>query len=328
MPIPKSGYENKVFYVWFDAPMAYIAMTQDWAEQMAHDQNAWQRWWLDEQDETCYVQFMAKDNLPFHSIMWPAMLLGTEQPWKTVDILKGFHWLTYESGKFSTSQNRGIFSDTALKLFPADYWRYYLLANIPESQDSDFKLQDFMNTVNKDLVGTLGNFVNRVAALVNKYFEGKVPPYESNNDYVKKLQTQCKPLLQAIHEDYTQLNFRALMRRIRELWVLGNEFITEAAPWSLVKQDQTAAANVLAACLHLIRIYSYISYPIIPAAAQKIFSYLALTDEQLARYPSSGLLNFACLPTGKPLAEVGLIFEKISDEQAQAVLQQFATEKA
>jgi methionyl-tRNA synthetase len=262
IPIPKKGFEDKVFYVWFDAPMAYIAITKDWAKEVKHDVDAWQEWWLGDTSETCYVQFMAKDNLPFHSIMWPAMLLGANPKWKTVDILKGFHWLTYEGGKFSTSLNRGIFSDTALDLFPADYWRYYLLANIPETSDSDFKLPDFIATINKDLVGILGNFINRVAALVKKYFNNSVPTYNANNDFIKMLKPRCDTLVKAIKDDYYAVNMRAIMRHVRELWALGNEFITEAAPWTLVKQDAAAAANVLAACLHLIRLYSFICFPI------------------------------------------------------------------
>lgn len=324
VPIPKPGYENKVFYVWFDAPMAYISITQDWATTVKKEKEAWRKWWIDDIENTCYVQFMAKDNLPFHSIIWPAMLLGTNTTWKTVDILKGFHWLTYEGGKFSTSLNRGIFSDTALELFGADYWRYFLLANIPESSDSDFKLPDFFGTINKDLVGTLGNFINRVAALINKYFASSVPPYESNNVYIQQLQPQCERLVHDIQKDLYDLNFRAAMRHMRELWTLGNEFITEAAPWSLIKNDEKNAANVLAACLHLIRIYSYLAYPIMPSSSVKMFAYLAIPNEKLEILPKH-LVDFTCLTQGTTLQSIGLLFEKISPETEAALLERFST---
>ena len=325
VPIPKAGFEEKVFYVWFDAPMAYISITKDWAKAVNKNADAWKDWWINQTDKVKYVQFMAKDNLPFHSIMWPAMLLGTDTPWHTVDVLKGFHWLTYEGGKFSTSLQRGIFSDVALKLFSGDYWRYYLLANIPESQDSDFRLSDFVATINKDLVGTLGNFVNRVSALVTKYFNNTVPNYSPDNEYIKLLQPQCEKLIAEITTDYAELNFRSLMRKIRELWCLGNEFITEAAPWTVIKTDEAKAAEILAACLHMIRIYSYISFPIIPVSAEKIFSMLALENQNLSAFNYKNLADFQCLKPGAPLEPIGLLFEKVSPEKQEDLLKQFAT---
>lgn len=315
VPILKKGYENKVFYVWFDAPMAYIAMTKDWANDVVKSPDAWKKWWKEDLDETTYAQFMAKDNLPFHGIMWPAMMLGTgDKSWKTVDLLKGFHWLTYEGGKFSTSLQRGIFSDTALELFPADYWRYSLLANIPESHDSDFRLNDFVSTVNKDLVGTLGNFVNRVAVLINKYFDNCVPNYKSDDDFLEPLQEKCKHLVRAITKDYFELNFRSFMRGIRELWCLGNEFITENQPWKVVKEDSPRAGSILAACLHLIRLYAIISFPIIPASAEKMFAYLDLQNQSLSQLSFKEAVDFSCMQSGKKLGEIGLLFEKITPE--------------
>jgi methionyl-tRNA synthetase len=323
IPIPKKGFEDKVFYVWFDAPMAYIAITKDWAREIKKNCDAWKEWWLGNHGEVCYVQFMAKDNLPFHSIMWPAMLLGADTNWKTVDILKGFHWLTYEGGKFSTSLNRGIFSDTALELFPADYWRYYLLATIPETSDSDFKLPDFIATVNKDLVGILGNFINRVSTLIAKYFDNKVPPYSLDNQYIKLLTPKCVSLVLSIKEDYYAVNIRSVMRSIRELWALGNEFITEAAPWTLIKTDKVATGNVLAACLHLIRVYSCVSYPIIPSSAEKMFSYINSSNENLEKIKIDDSANFSLLKPGVLLKDIGLLFEKISDVKEKELLQQF-----
>ncbi len=315
--IPKKDYDKKVFYVWFDAPMAYIAITQDWARDIAKNDDEWKKWWCKDLDNTRYVQFMAKDNLPFHGVMWPAMLLGADaDKWKTVDCLKGFHWLTYEGGKFSTSLKRGIFSDVAIEIFPADYWRYYLLANIPETNDSDFRLEDFVNTVNKDLVGVLGNFVNRVCALVNKYFDGQVPDYDVENEYVLMLKNHCLPLAENIQEDYFNPNFRSLMRNLRELWCFGNEFITIIEPWKLVKSDMKAAGNALAACLHLIRLYSIASYPVIPASAIKMLNHLPLPEHSSkAKFKLVESVKFDYLKPGGRLGCVELLFEKIMPEK-------------
>ena len=137
--VPRPGFENKVFYVWFDAPIEYIGATREWADTMGGD---WKRWWrLDAgADDVRYVQFMGKDNVAFHSVNFPATLLGSREPWKTVDVLKSFNWLNWYGGKFSTSQGRGVFMDQALELLPADAWRWYLLANSPEGSDTGVHL--------------------------------------------------------------------------------------------------------------------------------------------------------------------------------------------
>jgi methionyl-tRNA synthetase len=161
---PELAAEGKVFYVWFDAPIEYIGATKEWSDQDT-DNRDWKSWWYDAdsgENPVRYTQFMAKDNVPFHTVMFPATELGVREPWKKVDYVKAFNWLTYYGGKFSTSQKRGVFTDHALEILPADYWRYFLIANAPESDDSSFTWEHFTATVNKDLADTLGNFVNRV----------------------------------------------------------------------------------------------------------------------------------------------------------------------
>lgn len=340
VPIPKKGYEHKVFYVWFDAPMAYVSITQDWAREVKKSPEDWKRWWLNSSEgqdqDTHYVQFMAKDNVAFHSIIWPAALLGAGlnsglnngKSWKMVDVLKSFHWLTYENGKFSTSQKRGIFSDVALTLFKADCWRYYLMANIPESHDSDFKFPDFVGVINKDLVGTLGNFVNRVAALVKKYFDNKVPDYKNlENKYLDELNPLSMGLVREINQDYFDLNFRSALRKIRELWCLGNEFISRSEPWKVAKTNLPEAGEILAACLNLMRVMAIVSFPVIPETSEKIFEYLGLDKKDLAKLNSedlgeqAGILNL--LKPGQDLSDIGLLFEKISPEQEAELVERF-----
>ena len=158
--VPVPGFENKVFYVWFDAPIAYIAATQEWAERDPARRD-WQDWWW-QADDVRYIQFLGKDNVPFHAVSFPATLIGSGEPWKTVDVIKGFHWLNYEGGKFSTSRRRGIFTDAALEELPADLWRWWLIANAPETSDTDFTVGRFAADVNKDLADVFGNLVNRL----------------------------------------------------------------------------------------------------------------------------------------------------------------------
>ncbi len=165
--------KGKVFYVWFDAPIEYIAATKEWADANGKG-DVWKSWWYDAA-EIRYFEFMAKDNVPFHTVGFPVTIMGSGEPWKLVDRIKGFNWLTYYGGKFSTSQKRGVFMDAALDLLPSDYWRYYLIANAPESADSSFTWEHFASVVNKDLADVLGNFVNRVTKFCVARFDGKVP---------------------------------------------------------------------------------------------------------------------------------------------------------
>jgi len=150
--------KGKVFYVWFDAPIEYIASTKEWADKNGKGE-AWKDWWFgDAAKAVTYWEFMGKDNVPFHTVGFPVTIMASGEPWKLVDRLKGFNWLNYDGGKFSTSGKRGIFMDRALEVAPADYWRYYLIANAPENADSNFTWEQFAGTINKDLADVLGAF--------------------------------------------------------------------------------------------------------------------------------------------------------------------------
>ena len=171
---PRAGFEDKVFYVWFDAPVEYIAATEEWAKATDDD---WQRWWREDlgAEDVEYVQFMGKDNVAFHTVSFPVTIFGSSEPWKTVDKLKAFNWVTWYGGKFSTSQKRGVFMDQALELLPADYWRWYLMANAPEGSDAAFTWEGFQASINSDLANVLGNFVNRITKYTVSKFDGAVP---------------------------------------------------------------------------------------------------------------------------------------------------------
>lgn len=314
VPVPKPGFESKVFYVWFDAPNGYISITRDYLP------DTWQEWWKPQaQSQVHYTQFMAKDNVPFHAVMWPAILLGTEQNWKMVDYIKGFNWLNYEGGKFSTSQKRGVFTDVALELFPADYWRYYLMANIPESSDADFNFNDFAKVINADLNDSLGNFVSRVLTLVHKYFAGKVPQGAPDSSLTAAVQELC----QKINECHDQLRYRELLSNMRLLWSVGNEYITNKQPWILAKTDLAQTGAVLNNCLHLMRIYAITAWPVIPATAEKI---LALVDPVAmpGAVPISQAATFNALPVGQTVSDKVTLFNKISAEEVVALEARFA----
>jgi methionyl-tRNA synthetase len=270
---PELAAEGKIFYVWFDAPIEYIGATKEWADLDAVRRD-WRSWWYDA-DSVHYTQFMAKDNVPFHTVMFPAMLLGTREPWKKVDYVKSFNWLNYYGGKFSTSQQRGVFTDAALDLLPADYWRYALIANAPESDDATFTWEHFASTVNKDLADTLGNFVNRVLAFTHARFGDRVPAGGSPGDAEQRLGEQIAGLLAAYESHLESLQFRKAAASLRALWSAGNSYLEEKAPWLEIRSDPEAAALTLRTAINLIRLYSVVSEPLIPAKSETMRSALA-----------------------------------------------------
>lgn len=311
IPVPKPGYEDKVFYVWFDAPNGYISITIDWAEKTGNPE-AWKQWWL-HADNVQYTEFMAKDNVPFHAVMWPAILLGTEKPWKMVDYIKGFNWLTYAGGKFSTSQKRGVFTDTALELYPADYWRYYLMASVPESSDADFSFADFGKVINHDLADSLGNFTSRVLTLVEKYFDSKVPQHDTST-LDQELVQQAAELCIKLDQAHAELKYRDVTAYMRALWALGNEYITRQQPWAVAKQDLAKAGYILSNCLHLLRIFAITSWPIIPGTAEQIYALVA-KESAPSHIPITQAADFNCLPTGSSVAGKVALFPKIEEDK-------------
>ena len=214
-PVPKKGFEDKVFYVWFDAPIGYLGITKQWADEKPGERN-WKDWWLDAKD-VYYVQFMGKDNVPFHSISFPATLLGTGENWTKVDYLKGMSYLTFEGGKFSKSEQRGVFAEDAVKEFPADYWRYWLISNAPEASDSSFTFDLFAGVVNKDLNGVLGNFVSRVMKMTASKIGAEVPAGGEMTEVEEKLIADLQEKADNYCKYMEGLEFKKAMNELRAI---------------------------------------------------------------------------------------------------------------
>ena len=325
-PVNKAGYEDKVFYVWFDAPIGYIGITKQWADEKPQERD-WKKWWLNA-DDVKYVEFMGKDNVPFHAIFFPAMLLGTGEKWTFVDYLKGMSYLTFEGGKFSKSEHRGVFADKAVEEFPADYWRYWLMANAPESSDSSFTFDGFVSTVNKDLNGVLGNFVSRVLKMTASKFSSEVPAggafTSQENELISALQEKVNNYFSYLEN----MEFRKALNELRAIWVDGNNYISVAEPWSVIKENPERAAAILRVCINLIRIYAILSYPIMPKVAENMLAKLGLSVQDM---PS--LKNFDVkeqIQFLKPGAkfEVGdALFERITPEKCQELKEKYGSQK-
>jgi methionyl-tRNA synthetase len=318
VPVPRPGFEGKVFYVWFDAPVGYISATKGWGIKNSQD---WETWWCDT-DNTKYVQFMAKDNLPFHTIMFPAMILGTRENWKLADQIRGFNWLTYYGKKFSTSAKRGIFLDQALSLLPADYWRYALLSMIPESADSGFTWELFQVKVNKELADTFGNFVNRTLKFTANHFGTSVPTGGSLGVREKELQNTCEQLVSKYCDSLQNMEFRKAIEALYSLWSVGNQYIDERAPWKLIKVNREEAALVVRVCINLIRTYALVSAPIIPFTSEKLFDALNLEDTDRTTKVSESV-NLDTLFPGHPINVIYPLFRKLEEEEIKELSAKF-----
>ncbi|MGW2345447.1 methionine--tRNA ligase [Streptomyces sp. NPDC001661] len=326
---PELAAEGKVFYVWFDAPIEYIGATKEWADQApAGETRDWKSWWYEPAgaSDVRYTEFMAKDNVPFHSVMFPATEMGIREPWKKVDYLKAFNWLTYYGGKFSTSQKRGVFTDQALEILPADYWRYFLIANAPESDDSSFTWEHFTATVNKDLADTLGNFVNRVLSFSRKRFGDDVPEGGTPGEAEVKLGQEISTLLAEYETQMEALQFRKAAAALRALWSAGNSYLEEKAPWLEIKTDKDAAALTLRTAMNLIRLYAVVSEPFIPASAAAMRAAFDLPGDDARWVTPEEASSLTTVPAGTPFTVPPVLFAKITDEDLASYKDRFGGE--
>lgn len=313
--------EGKVFYVWFDAPIEYIACAKEWVD--SGKGTDWHRWWMTDKgaDEVIYTQFMGKDNVPFHTLSFPATILGSGEPWKLVDYIKSFNYLNYDGGQFSTSRNRGIFMDQALEILPSDYWRWWLLSHAPESSDSEFTWENFQQTVNKDLADVLGNFVSRVTKFCRSKFGQIIPTggdwSQSENSLVDEIEKRVKD-----YDRYLEnKEVRKSANELRAIWACGNEYLQSAEPWSVFKTDPEKAAMQIRLSLNLIKLYGVLSEPFIPDTAQKIFDAMHVKDRT---WPENIRDALNSLPESGAFEVPEVMFGKISDEERETWKNQFA----
>ncbi len=308
------GMEGKVFYVWFDAPIEYIAATAEWADAHGLPDAAWERWWRTDKgaSDVRYVQFMGKDNVPFHTLSFPATIMGSGEPWKLVDYIKSFNYLNYDGGQFSTSQGRGIFMDQALSILPADYWRWWLLSHAPESSDAEFTWENFQTAVNKDLADVLGNLVSRVTKFALSKFGDTLPEGGTWGAREAKLIADLTTGLRDYEALMQAMEVRKAAAELRALWVLGNEYLQSAAPWSVVKTDPEQAGAMIRLAMNLIRVFAVTSAPFIPDASAAMMTALRCDDWT---WPDDLNGALQALPPGHAFLVPENLFRKITDEE-------------
>jgi len=321
IPVPRPGYEGKVFYVWFDAPITYLAATKEWSDALRSERD-WRSWWWQVPDVQ-YVQFLGKDNVPFHTVSFPATLLGSGEPWKTVDVIKGFHWLTYAGGKFSTSQQRGVFTDAALDVLPADLWRWWLIANAPESADVDFNFRRFAGDITKDLADVFGNLATRATSFACRAFDGRIPVDGQPGPAEHALAHEVDRRIALLRRWHESLEFRRAAAETRALWVLANGYIQEQAPWRTIKTDPERAAVTTRSALNLVWLSATVAWSIIPSLASRVLSGIGDATD-CPNWPDRQASTLLDARKGRPVSRIEPLVDKMTETEVRQLESRFS----
>ena len=310
IPVPVAGAEGKVLYVWFDAPIGYISSTIEWAEREGKD---WQPYWKSE--DTQLVHFIGKDNIVFHCVIFPAMLKA-EGSYILPDNVPANEFLNLEGNKLSTSKNWAVWLHEYLEDFPnqQDVLRYVLTANAPETKDNDFTWKDFQARNNNELVAIFGNFINRVAVLTQKYYDGSVPNPSNFNEVDEQAFKELRSYPDVIASSIERFRFREAQNELMNLARLGNKYLADEEPWKTIKTDEERTKTVMYVALQIATALSVLSEPFLPFTSQKLKNILnldaSLSWNDISKKP-------ALLPSGHQIQEADLLFSKIEDEQIQ-----------
>jgi len=320
--IPLKGYEDRVFYVWFDAPIGYIASTVDWAEKTGGD---WERYWKKQDDgnDAKIYHFMGKDNVPFHTITWPAQLIGSELNWNLPYYVASNNYLNWEGGKFSKTYNRGIFADQLAETgIDADTWRFYLTYVYPSSKDVEFSWDEFQIVINSELVGNLGNLIYRTLHFINKNFDNKIPEAELTKED-KEFLDDVSSFLEKARKEFALTREKEALKLILQASSRANSYFQNNEPWKLVKTDKERGAVVLNACATAINWLTVSLYPVIPVKAQEIWEFSGnggkVRDQRLGSLSS----NYA----GNVLKELKIPFSKLDDKKLKVLKENFSGKK-
>jgi methionyl-tRNA synthetase len=321
VPVPLPEAHGKVFYVWFDAPIGYISASQEWANRIGKP-DAWKDYWCDPQ--TKLVQFMGKDNIPFHALFFPGMIMGQNQPFKLVDDLVANEFYNLEGKKFNKSDGWTIDLEHFFKKYHADQIRYAIASNAPETGDSEFTWKDFQTRCNSDLLGKLGNLVNRVLVFVQHHSGGRIPPRHPLEEIDLRFLNEMNRLRIDIEEAYTSYRLRKASQLIMELAQAGNVYFDAKTPWKDAKEQATRPImeNTLSLCLECIKTLALTSFPIIPTTAQRIWELLGLTN--LSETTWDEVVNLS-LPVGAQLPKPYILFQKIEDEVIEQEIEKLQT---
>ncbi|MCW4020865.1 MAG: methionine--tRNA ligase [Candidatus Bathyarchaeota archaeon] len=311
---PYKGAEDKTLYGWFENVLGYVSATIEYFKKH-EDEEKWREFWFDKDAKTLY--FIGKDNIPFHTLILPALLLATHEDYNLPWNVSTNEFLMFKGEAFSKSRKIGVWIDEALEMFPADYWRYTLIANRPETRDTSFTWTIFLEKVNSDLNDTLGNFAHRALTFINNYFNSKVPEPKDLSELDKQALHSIKTAFEKADNALKEFQLQAAIREVLELSREGNRYLNEKKPWKTVKTDPRATANTLHVASQIVKALAVLLEPFVPFTAKKLCSSLNLPREILwedALKP---------LPAGHKIKEAKPLFHKIkaSERKLQEMLE-------
>jgi len=305
--VPKQGYEDKVFYVWFDALIGYIGITYGLGKDFAES------YWLN--TNTKLVQFMGKDNIEPHTLLWPAMLIGSKTGYSLPATIYAYEFLTWNGQKFSKSRHIGMNLEEALKAMPAEYWRFALASILPETADTDFSIEVLEQAVNSELNDTIGNFIHRTLTLIKSNFNSTVPELQEG-----QLGTEAKQVLSQLAEkeeeyrrDFDKIAIREALHEVVAIAALGNEYLSRKEPWAMIKQQkQHEAEEVLYVCARIVHDLGILAYPFIPSAGSRICSFFGIE-------PMLSLVGEEVAGKRLSLDALAPLFQKLTKEQIEFI---------
>ncbi|UCC59206.1 MAG: methionine--tRNA ligase [Candidatus Bathyarchaeum sp.] len=320
IPSPFPGSEDKTIYVWVEAVLGYLSATLEYFKNQGEEER-WKEYWFNKETKTLY--FIGKDNIPFHTIILPALLLATHEDYNLPWTVHSIEFLMFDGQAFSKSRRIGIWIDEALELFPADYWRYSLMSIRPETKDTNFSWKTFIEKVNSDLNDTLGNFIHRTLTFINRHFDSTVPK-PSLDEKDKAILEETKEIVKKTTESLEDFKLQEALRHAISLSHLGNRYFNEKEPWKTIKTDHQSSANTLYVAVQIVKQLAIILEPFIPFTAEKLWQLLNLpgsAHKQTWNETEKELSQDHKINKAKPL------FSKITvtEEELQAKLEEVRT---
>ncbi len=307
VPIPLENTDGKVLYVWFDAPIGYLSSTKEFFQKIDKPEK-WKDYWLDK--NTKMVHFLGKDNIPFHTIIWPAMLSKQKENFVLPHNVPANEYLTLEGQKMSTSRDWTVWVEDYLQDFEGEYLRFVLAANAPETRDSDFNWKDFQLKINNDLNNVLGNLANRNFMFAKKYFDGNISRKNELSPNAKNTLTEVNDLASEIGKCYANYEVRKATKLFIDIARIGNKYFNETQPWKEIKTDSAKAEETLFICSEILRIISIVASPVIPKSMDKLRKMLGLNEEFFWQNLAKNQHNFI-------IDEVERLYRKIDDNEIE-----------
>jgi methionyl-tRNA synthetase len=308
---PFPGAENKRVYVWVEAVLGYVSATIEYFKNR-HEPDRWKEYWFDKEAKTLY--FIGKDNIPFHTIILPALLLASGEDYNLPWNVSTSEFLQFKGEKASKSQKVGIWVDEALELFPADYWRYFLMSTRPETKDSNFSWELFIEKVNGDLNDTFGNFIHRTLTFIDTQFNGKIPRLEAPDADAEETLRTLKDRVKTVADEIENCRLQTAANVMISISRIGNQYLNEKEPWNLIKKNRDEAANIFNVAAQIAKALAIVSAPFIPFAAEEIWKTLNMPGNIHEQEWTEALRP---LPPDHKIAKPKPLFKKIDVDEKE-----------